>query len=182
MTIRHRIKRYPILFSALLSLLFIATDTQAQESLLDLYSNTQNTPPPRARQSQNENQLYEVYQVEVEVIGVSNNRGVIHISLFDREDSFVSMSPEGVVGYIQVDATKGKIKGTITAVGEPPYAVFAYHDENNDERLNMRAGRPQEGYGYSGAIDPYRPPRFVKAAIVTKTGTVRLTYLPEAYR
>ena len=182
MAIIRQTNKYLILFAIALSLVFYITGTSAQESLLDLYSNTQNTPPPSARHSQNESQLYEVYQIEIEVIGVSNNRGVIHVSLFDQEDSFVSMSPQGIVGYIRIEAKKGKVKGSITAVGEPPYAAFVYHDENNDEQLNIRAGRPQEGYGYSGALDPYRPPRFEKAAIVNEIGTVRLTYLPESYR
>ena len=110
MTTRHQRNKYQILFAGILSLFFRANDTQAQESLLDLYSNTLNTPPPSALQNQYGNELYEVYQVEIEVIGVGNDRGVIHVSLFDQEDSFVNMSPEGVVGYVQVEAKKGTSK------------------------------------------------------------------------
>jgi uncharacterized protein (DUF2141 family) len=120
--------------------------------------------------------------LNLRVIGVANRRGTIIVLVFDDARAFAAYDHTEAVGYAEAAASMGAIEMKVPVFGEGPYAIFSYHDANGDAQLNMRGARPLEGYGYSGGIDPYAPPSFEQAAIVSGNATIRLVYLPKSSR
>lgn len=102
--------------------------------------------------------------------------------VFNDAHAFATYDYTAVVGYVEVAAKMGSIETRVPVFGVGPYAIFLYHDANADAELNMKGGRPLEGYGYSGGIDPYAAPSFEHAAIVSRQATVRVVYLPNRSR
>jgi uncharacterized protein (DUF2141 family) len=100
----------------------------------------------------------------VTIRGTHSADGYLYVALFSKPDGF----PDG-----DYSAQHMKLKAadqTLTAVfdGLVPgiYAVGAYHDENNNGRLDTDfIGYPTEGYALSNGIRAvFSRPRFIDAA------------------
>ncbi len=165
--------------ACLIAVLLAAMRVSAQEeSLIDLYSETEKPVRAAPVAPGATPDFLLPTEVEFEVQGVARAKGKIVIVLFDNAVAFGSMGGTDAVGFAEVPAEKGTVRTTLQAIGDPPYAAFVYHDQNDDRQLNIDRGVPTEGYGYSGSVDPYRPPRYEQAAIIEHRGSVRLTYIP----
>jgi uncharacterized protein (DUF2141 family) len=114
--------------------------------------------------------------VQMQVDGVRNDRGLVHVLLYDEADAYTAGDAPRAAGYGVVPAAAGRVILQVKAAGNAPYAAFAYHDENANNHFEQRGGRPLEGYGFSGGVD-YEPPPFARAAQVSGAGAVRLLYL-----
>ena len=159
-------------------LLASALAPAAEDSLLDLYNETQKPVRAAPAAPGQTPEFLLPTEVTLEVRGVSSDEGKVVVVLFDNDITFRAMGGGDAVGFIEAPAKRGTLALTIQAIGDAPYAAFVYHDKNEDSQLNMDRGIPTEGYGYSGAVDPYRPPRYEQAAIIETEGVVRLTYIP----
>ncbi len=159
----------------------------AADDLLDLYQAVESAPAaspapapvhdPRARAV-----LEALAIVTVRIDGVRSARGSVRVLAFDDADTWRTLDPAGAVGFGSAAAREGTVDVALRADGTGPYALFAFHDENDDETLDRPGGRPREGYAFSGAIEPFLPPPFPRAAEVGVERGVRLHYPPDPRR
>lgn len=114
--------------------------------------------------------------IRLSIEEVSGKSGKINVLVFNDPDAFSTYDFGAAAGLAEVEAKRGSLNIDVLVKGVGPYAVFVHHDEDNDKVVDMSNGKPLEGVGYSGWIDPYRTPTFQEAAIVEDTGRIRLTY------
>ncbi|MEQ9059676.1 MAG: DUF2141 domain-containing protein [Gammaproteobacteria bacterium] len=160
----------------------------AADDLLELFegvererATTQHEPAP-LRDPRAEALLEALALVSVTIDGVRDARGSVRVLAFADAAAWDAFDLAQASGYGTAPAQAGSVTITLRAADAGPYAVFAFHDADDDEELDRRAGRPHEGYGYSGAIDPWLPPPFARAATVGTDGHVRLNYPDDARR
>lgn len=105
----------------------------------------------------------EAARLVVTIDGLHSAGGHVWVALFSKSQGF----PDG--DYSDQHAKIPARLGTMTVVFEVPpglYAVGAYHDENDNGRLDTDwIGYPIEGYALSNGIRAVvRRPRFTEAA------------------
>ena len=157
----------------------------AQDDLLDLYSDMEQAEaaPTEVRERfENAGTQVVTQTVQVRVTGVRNTTGSIRVLLFDDPTAFARLDVSAAVGYHSFSAAEATNNHKLSAYGTGPFAAFVLHDENDNERLDMNGPRPQEGYAYSGALEPFLPPPFSAAARITETLSVRLNYFTNRMR
>jgi uncharacterized protein (DUF2141 family) len=121
--------------------------------------------------------------LSISVGGIADNRGKIILLAYDDEKAFSAGDTSAAVGYAEADAKTGSITIQMAVYGLGLYAIVALHDANSDNELNMKNGRPSEGYGVSGGLDPYSPVQnFTRAATVRGEARVRIVYHSNPYR
>lgn len=107
----------------------------------------------------------ETHSVKIKVEGTRNNKGVIRLAVFNKEDGFPS---EGQRAFknVSVPAKEGQVQLTINDLPAGRYAITILHDENENGRLDTNVvGYPKEGYGASNNNLPtFRAPNFSEAA------------------
>lgn len=99
----------------------------------------------------------------VNLLGVRDATGNLRASLYREPDTF--RKEDKAVQVVSLPAAKGDAK--LVFPGLPPgrYAVMAYHDDNLDQKLNLRFGMfPTEGYGLSNNPKVMGPPKFADSA------------------
>ena len=118
--------------------------------------------------------------VEVDVEGLRNHRGLIHVCLTRNPDHFPDCrrDPRAVRG--SAAATDTHLRFTGLAPGR--YAVTLFHDENANQRLDKLMGIPREGFGFSrNPVIRFGAPRFETVGIELGGGftrtQVRVQYL-----
>ena len=100
----------------------------------------------------------------VDVVGLKNDKGDVHIALFDRP----------VQSEVEVSISKNQARAVFQNLQPGKYAIAVYHDENgNDEFDQGFLGIPLEDFGFSdGARAFLGPPSFDEADIILpKNGT-----------
>ena len=103
--------------------------------------------------------------LQITVSGIKSDKGVIRVALCPPQAGF----PECKASAARTASLK-IVNGTAHAVlnGLPTgfYAVSAFHDANDNGKLDTFAGIPREGYGFSRnpAFQP-RAPRFDETEI-----------------
>ncbi|MDP2832768.1 MAG: DUF2141 domain-containing protein [Pseudomonadota bacterium] len=101
--------------------------------------------------------------LEVAVHEVRGGEGRVKLMLFEREEGFRKEDKARQV--LALPITSGTVTGMFRALPPGRYAVIAYHDENGDDKLNLRFGMfPKEGYGLSNNPKISGPPKFKDAA------------------
>lgn len=99
--------------------------------------------------------------VQVEVTGVRNARGRVHVGLCPR-----ALFTKGDCPYEgSAPATPGTTIVTLPAVPPGDYGAQAFHDENNNDKVDQNfLGIPKEGVGFSRNA-PIRlgPPKWAAA-------------------
>ena len=118
-------------------------------------------------------------ELTIEVTDLRNDRGHILLVVDNNADDFEA-SLANVAG-IKLKASKKDVKITLYDFPEGRYAVSVIHDENDNERLDMKGQSPSEGYGFSGVGGAYKLPTFQKAAVEVSGSsskiTIKTTYL-----
>lgn len=103
--------------------------------------------------------LAESGQLVVEISGVQDDAGTIRASLYSEPDSF--RKEEHAFMRIAQPAKAGRATLVFRDVPPGRYAIMAYHDGNDDGKLNLRFGMfPTEGYALSNNPKAVGPPRF----------------------
>ena len=119
--------------------------------------------------------------VEIEVAGVRNGHGHVLAALCDRRE-FLS---ERCRLNGAVEARPGSVLVRVTSVPPGTYAVQAWHDENDNGRIDRdMLGIPREGIGFSrDAPIRFGPPSFKDAQFAVGDGggrtTLRLRYFKD---
>ena len=117
--------------------------------------------------------------LNVAVESVRSSKGQVKLMLFEREQGFRKEDQARQV--MALPAREGSVIGAFRDLPPGRYAVIAYHDENANDKLDLRFGMfPKEGYGLSNDYVPSGPPKYKAAAIdVPNTGAssvIRLAY------
>ncbi len=100
--------------------------------------------------------------VQITVSGVRNDHGHVLVALCSRADFLQPHCP----WKAEVLASPGSVTAVLANVPPGTYAAQAYHDENDDKRLNRTIlGLPREGMGFSNdAPMHFGPPGFDAAS------------------
>jgi uncharacterized protein (DUF2141 family) len=108
-------------------------------------------------------------------VGFESARGELAIALFDNAADFNKQTNAIRKAYLRVDRLRAQ--WTIDALPPGDYAVIAYHDENGNRTIDMRAlGMPKEPVAVSnGARRLLGPPRFEDAKLVLGPGATHVT-------
>ena len=110
-------------------------------------------------------------EVIVTVSGVRGAEGSIACALFADADGFLKAGRQAAGR--RVAATEGSVVLAFEDVPPGDYAIAAYHDENDDGRLDVSAlGVPTEGLAFSNGqrVGAFGPPSFDAAKIVVGDG------------
>lgn len=112
--------------------------------------------------------------VEVTVGGIRNNHGHILVAICDKAAFLHPDCP----WHGRAPAQPGHV--TISIPGVPPgtYAAQAFHDENDDGKLNTNFfGMPREAMGFSNDAKMHLgPPGFADAAFTVGSGTLSIAF------
>ncbi len=116
--------------------------------------------------------------LNVIVEGIRNAKGNIVILVFDDARAFDGLDVQSAIDYAQVPSRKGSVSHEFPDLTAGPYAVLLFHDENNDEDLNMTETKFLEGLGSTGAPNPQDMPDFKAASVWPGDVRVRVHYDP----
>lgn len=110
----------------------------------------------------------ERYSLTVEVENLRNSKGVVQITLYNKDGS---IPDEHFRNYFKMEKAfinNGKARCTFTNLPEGNYAVNIFHDENNNGRIDKGLILPKEGIGFSNhtSIGLTNRPSFKKASFV----------------
>ncbi|KAF7599894.1 MAG: hypothetical protein CGU28_07565 [Candidatus Dactylopiibacterium carminicum] len=99
----------------------------------------------------------------VTLSGVRSATGNLRVSVYREQDSF---RKEAQAFRVQsVPAREGDVTLDFAALPPSRYAVMGYHDENANDKLDLRLGMfPLEGYGLSNNPKVFGPPAFADSA------------------
>jgi uncharacterized protein (DUF2141 family) len=114
--------------------------------------------------------------IVVEINGCENSDGVIQIGLYNSKTGF----PEYDKSYegVSLSASKETVVHTFTSIPAGTYAIAAWHDENEDKKINTNwIGIPSENYGFSqNKFGTFGPPDFEDVSFeVVDNKTITLT-------
>lgn len=100
----------------------------------------------------------------ITIKNVRSAAGMLLVAVYDSDDSFLNL--EHARAQMKSKATKGEVVFTVHDLAAGKYAVTAYHDENNNGKLDRNwLHIPTEGYGFSNdARGTAGPPKFTQAA------------------
>ena len=117
--------------------------------------------------------------LNVTVSDIQPGPGNIRVALYADADSF--RHEDRAARVLSAPATAGSVLVVFTDVPAGRYAVLAYHDANDNKKLDLRFGMfPEEGWGLSNDPTVIGPPRFGASAFdVAEPSTdlaVRLHY------
>lgn len=117
--------------------------------------------------------------LNVVVDAVRSGKGQVKLMLFEREEGF--RREDRARQVLVVPAQTGAVTSVFRDLPPGRYAVIAYHDENANNKLDMKFGMfPKEGYGLSNNYIPSGPPKFNAAAfevmVAGASSMIRLVY------
>ncbi len=118
----------------------------------------------------------------VTIDGIRSQRGQVCLSIFANSQGFPDRGANAVQARC-IEVTDSTVVTTFTNLKPGSYAVAAFHDANNDGKLNRNVvGIPTEGFGFSQNPQIVAgPPQFGESAVlVAGTDTeiqIQLKYL-----
>lgn len=108
--------------------------------------------------------------------GVRGATGKLVVMVFSDPNAFRAYDVAGTAGYKETPSKSGAVTVRFPDLKDGPYAIAAFHDEDENRALNMKGQWPAEGYATSGAVDAYDTPAFAKAAIKQGKVTIKMHY------
>ena len=98
-------------------------------------------------------------ELQVTLSGLQHDRGQVPVAVFADAKSF--RKDDQAFAAQKAKAEAGTVTVTFDDVPPGRYAVLAYHDENDNGRLDLRFGMiPVEGYGLSNNPKVMGPPSY----------------------
>ena len=118
--------------------------------------------------------------IVVRIAGLRNDRGVVHLALFDGPRGFPTDGPHAF-RRVTLPILDGSVEHRFVAVPYGTYAISFLHDEVVDGTLSRNViGIPREGFGASNdARTPFGAPRYEDARFEVGAAEVRLYLRPE---
>ncbi|WP_188548326.1 DUF2141 domain-containing protein [Hymenobacter qilianensis] len=107
------------------------------------------------------------------VTNLRNARGTCYVSLYNRKEGFPGKKS---VATQKVQLTAKECVFVFDKLPKGDYAIAAYHDENNNGRLDTNfIGLPTEGYAFSNNPRALMgPPSFAEAKVVVHSSRVKV--------
>ena len=105
----------------------------------------------------------------VETSGFSSIKGSVYIALYREKDEFPVFGKQFKGRIESIDGVTTKV--FFKDLPEGKYAIAAYHDKNNNKKLDKNQfGIPQENYGFSNnARRMFSAPSFEEASFHLKS-------------
>ncbi len=118
--------------------------------------------------------------LRVIVKNYKNDKGMSNIVLYNDAKTFPD-KPGQCFHNIWTNISKGMVDVTFEDIPYGDYALTAYHDENNNHRLDLSViGIPKEGIAISNDARGFILPRFKDAKVTlnaaTKTTVMSISY------
>ncbi|NJS15075.1 MAG: DUF2141 domain-containing protein [Sphingopyxis sp.] len=118
--------------------------------------------------------------VEVNLTGLRSTKGQVLICMTANPKKFPDCSDDKAAVRLNVKAANAG-KFTLSAPGPGTYAVALVHDENGNNKMDMRLFLPREGFGFSrNPAIGMGPPKFKSAsfAVTDDTAqTIKMKYM-----
>jgi uncharacterized protein (DUF2141 family) len=118
--------------------------------------------------------------IEISIEKIRNVKGVLHLCLTREPVHFpdCKKDPRAVTRTVPAAAGRVRINGLVPGA----YALAILHDENRNNKLDVFAGIPREGFGFSrNPVVRFGAPKFRQVRIDLRPGftreTVRMQYL-----
>ncbi len=111
------------------------------------------------------------HTITVKISGMESNKGKIYVGLYNNKKSFLKKGFKGDI----VKITDKKAIAIFKNIPEGIYAISAYYDKNNNQKLDTNfLGIPKESTGCSnGAVGRFGPPKYKDAKFnLTKNTTI----------
>lgn len=124
----------------------------------------------------------ENYSLTVEVENLRNSKGIVQITLYNKDGSIPDEYYKNYFKMEKVSITNGKSQCTFSNLPKGNYAVNILHDENSNGKIDKGLILPKEGIGFSNysSIGLTNRPNFNKASFEfnqNKTIKVKLIYM-----
>ncbi|MGC6423131.1 MAG: DUF2141 domain-containing protein [Flavobacteriaceae bacterium] len=118
------------------------------------------------------------HRLEIEVENIEQLAGTFFLSIFDNQNDFDNNSIQSHF-FQKTPVRANKLKVIFDSLPEGKYAIKAYHDANNNQRLDKTwVGLPKEKYGFSNnVIGVMGPPSFSQSAFEVKGVTKHTLFL-----
>jgi uncharacterized protein (DUF2141 family) len=118
--------------------------------------------------------------LHVDVQGLRNARGVIHVCLTQQPRHFPDCTADPRAVKLTVPASTSRIH--LAGLQPGRYALTLLHDENRNRKLDTMLGIPREGFGFSrNPVVRFGAPKFRQVDIELGPGftrhAVRMQYL-----
>jgi uncharacterized protein (DUF2141 family) len=111
--------------------------------------------------------------LDVKVTNIKNASGVIHLSLQDSAEGWLSTDPD-VKTFLDVSKEISSTDDIIISVENLPagsYAISLFHDLNDNLDLDTNfIGYPKEPFGFSAPMGLTGPPKFEDAKVEVTVG------------
>jgi uncharacterized protein (DUF2141 family) len=105
--------------------------------------------------------------LEIMVAPVHSAQGAVRLSLY--RDAATFRKEAQAVRVIELPAQQGVLQFHVEGLEPGRYAAMVYHDENANQKLDLRFGMfPTEGYGLSQNPKVIGPPKFEDSAFEVK--------------
>jgi uncharacterized protein (DUF2141 family) len=102
-------------------------------------------------------------ELDVTITGIKPGAGLIRVALYHDPRSFRHESQ--AVAVLSASANDLAVKVAFKDVPPGRYGVLAYHDANDNRKLDLTMGMfPREGWGLSNNPHVFGPPRFEPSA------------------
>ena len=107
-------------------------------------------------------QLAPSAKLTVEADEASGSGGVVKVAVWRDQNTFLKGEPYRAA---TIEMKNGRATATFADLAPGEYAVSAFHDKNNNGRLDTNfTGKPTEPYGFSNdAKGKFGPPKFENA-------------------
>jgi len=100
------------------------------------------------------------------VTNVRNDQGQIIVLVFDDASAFENLRHRRSVAYAEIPAQAGSVSHLFDDLNAGPYAIFLFHEEDDDLDLAFEGDRLLEGVGASGAPNLEDNPDFAAASVM----------------
>ena len=107
------------------------------------------------------------------LVNLRNDKGVCRVCVFDRAEAFKGTGGAPLQCLV-VPVTQGKAEAVFSNLPAGSYALFAFHDANNNGKFDTNfLGIPKEGYGASRNNLPFAAaPDFESNKVTLAANTV----------
>ncbi|MTI08380.1 DUF2141 domain-containing protein [Curvivirga aplysinae] len=109
--------------------------------------------------------------------GIERSYGKVIVMVYGDEDSYRNYDPNGLLAYEELSINSGTVTVSFENIGEGPFAITFFQDEDGNGDLTLQGEYPIEGYGGSGMKTPYSEPSFEKASVGLGSHNFKMHYL-----
>ncbi len=108
--------------------------------------------------------------ITVKINNLDNDKGLVYVSLFDSEETFLNKG----IRSVKTEIKNNSCFVVFENIPEGTYAISLYHDENNNQKLDSNfLGIPKEDYGCSNNAKGFMgPPKWEDAKFEVKNSSI----------